>query len=122
MDASNEVCFMTATRLLELLDRREVSAVQLARLFIGCRMLNPRINAVVTLAQERVLAEAAESDRRRSNSEAIGALEGLPFTVNNTLATQGELRPLEPGMVRSGDRILPAPLLKFMIASLAAET
>jgi Asp-tRNA(Asn)/Glu-tRNA(Gln) amidotransferase A subunit family amidase len=114
---------MTATRLLELLDRREVSAVQLARLFIErCRMLNPRINAVVTLAQERALAEAAESDRRRSNSEAIGALEGLPFTVNNTLATQGELRPLEPGMVRSGDRILPAPLLKFMIASLAAET
>ena len=81
---------MTASRLLGLMNRREVSSVQLVRLFIErCRTLNPRINAVVTLVEERALSEAAESDRRRSRNENMGALEGLPFTVKDTLATQG---------------------------------
>ena len=90
MDVSNDLCFMTASRLLGLMNRREVSSVQLVRLFIErCRTLNPRINAVVTLVEERALSEAAESDRRRSRNENMGALEGLPFTVKDTLATQG---------------------------------
>jgi amidase len=90
MDAKHELHFMSAGRLLDLMDRREVSAVELVRLFIGrCQALNPRLNAVVTLAAERALAEAAESDRRRARNEAVRALEGLPFTVKDTLSTQG---------------------------------
>jgi amidase len=90
MSPSNELHFMTAGQLLALMNRREVSCVELARLFIGrCKALNPRINAVVTLAEERALAEATESDRRRARNEAVRPLEGLPFTVKDTLSTQG---------------------------------
>jgi amidase len=90
MDAGNELHFMSAGRLLALMNRREVSSVELVGLFIErCKALNPRLNAVVTLAEERALAEAAESDRRRARNEGVRPLEGLPFTVKDTLSTQG---------------------------------
>jgi amidase len=90
MDANNELCFMTTGRLLELLKRREVSSAELVRMFIErCRTFNPRLNAVVTLAEERARAEAAESDRRRARYGSVRTLEGLPFTVKDTLATEG---------------------------------
>lgn len=89
MDTSNALYYMTAGRLLEMLERREISSTELVRIFIDrCRALNPRLNAVVTLVEERALAEAAESDGRRAGG-SVGALEGLPFTVKDTLATQG---------------------------------
>ena len=79
MDASNELHFMTAGQLLALMNRREVSCVELVRLFIGrCKAINPRLNAVVTLAEERALLEAAESDRRRMRNEAVGRWRGCP--------------------------------------------
>jgi amidase len=90
MAMDNPLHFMTAGQLLKLLERREISSVELVRLFLDrCRALNPRINAVVTLVEERALAEAAESDRRRARNDTVRALEGLPFTVKDTLATQG---------------------------------
>src|SRR5579871_1559422 len=90
MDLHQELCYATAGQLLDLLKRREVSSTELARMFIDrCRALNPRLNAVVTLVEERALAEAEASDRRRAGGDAIGPLEGLPFTVKDTLATQG---------------------------------
>ncbi len=82
--------FMTAGRLLALMERREISSADLVRLFIErCNALNPRLNAVVTLAEERALAEAADSDRRRVRRQGVRALEGLPFTVKDTISTQG---------------------------------
>jgi amidase len=90
MENNSGLPFMTAGQLLALMDRREVSSIDLVRLYIErCNALNPRINAVVTLAAERALAEAAESDRRRARREGIRALEGLPFTVKDTLSTEG---------------------------------
>src|SRR5260370_19198212 len=91
MDAGSDLHFMSASRLLALMNRREVSSVELVGLFIErCKALNPRLNAVVTLAQERALAEAAESDRRPARNEAVRPLDALPFTVQDTLSTQGE--------------------------------
>jgi amidase len=88
-DTGKQLCFRTAVQLLDLLERREISSVELVRLYLErCRTLNPKINAVVTLVEERALAEAAESDRRRSRRDPVRALEGLPFTVKDTLATQ----------------------------------
>lgn len=90
MTAGDQLCFMTAGRLLHLMERRETSSAELVRLCLDrCRALNPRINAVVTLVEERALAEAAESDRRRARNDHVRALEGLPFTVKDTLSTQG---------------------------------
>jgi amidase len=90
MGSDGQLHFMTVDQLLKLLERREISSVELVRLFLDrCRALNPKINAVVTLVEERALAEAADSDRRRARGDAVRALEGLPFTVKDTLATEG---------------------------------
>ena len=87
---NKQLHFVTAGELLALMERREISSVDLVRMFIDrCKALNPRINAVVTLAEDRALTEAAQSDRRRARNEDVRPLEGLPFTVKDTLSTQG---------------------------------
>lgn len=88
--AKSELHYMTACGLLDLMKRREVSCVELVRMFIErCAALNPRINAVVTIAEQRALAEAAESDRRLARNDGVRAVEGLPFTAKDTLSTEG---------------------------------
>jgi aspartyl-tRNA(Asn)/glutamyl-tRNA(Gln) amidotransferase subunit A len=50
---------------------------------------NPRINAVVTQAREAALAAAEASTRRWSEGHALSALDGVPFTVKDNIATAG---------------------------------
>lgn len=47
-----------------------------------------RLNAVPLLNPE-VFAEAAESDRKRSESQSVGPLEGIPFTVKDSYKVAG---------------------------------
>ncbi len=66
--------FMTAGQMLALMERGEISSVKLVRLFIErCTALKARFNAVVTLAEERALAQAADSHRRRAHRDGVRA-------------------------------------------------
>jgi Asp-tRNA(Asn)/Glu-tRNA(Gln) amidotransferase A subunit family amidase len=59
-----ELYFAPACRLLSMLAAREISSAELTRAFYDrIRKVNPRLNAIVTLCEERALKEAAESDR-----------------------------------------------------------
>src|SRR5208337_3379646 len=51
--------------------------------------LNPKINAIVTLVEERALEEAEEADRRLGAKTAIRPLEGLPITIKDPISTAG---------------------------------
>ncbi len=90
MAHNDEVCFAPASRLIELLQSREISAEELVGAYLErIGAVNPLINAVVTLAGERALHEARQSDERRARGEAIRPLEGLPITVKDSIATAG---------------------------------
>jgi Asp-tRNA(Asn)/Glu-tRNA(Gln) amidotransferase A subunit family amidase len=87
---STDLWSWSATDLLRALDRREVSAVEAVDVVLArARAAEPRINALVTLVDERARAEAAASDRRRAAGEGARPLEGLPISVKDTLATAG---------------------------------
>ena len=49
---------------------------------------NPRLNAIVTL-NPLAAEEAAAADRAAAEGRFLGPLHGVPFTVKDTLATQG---------------------------------
>ncbi|CAA9347496.1 MAG: Amidase family protein BBta_1912 [uncultured Nocardioidaceae bacterium] len=63
----------------------EVSARELLELhLVRIAEVNPRVNAVVSLDEERARASAAEADERQARGEELGALHGLPWAFKDT--------------------------------------
>lgn len=90
MAFSDELCFAPARRLLAMLNAREVSSTELTKGFYErIRKVNPKLNAVVTLCEERALKEAAEADRRLAAKSNLRPLEGLPITIKDSIASAG---------------------------------
>jgi len=77
-----------AHRLVGLLRRRELGARELIEAVLArTGRLNPALNAVVTSAAERALAEADDADRRLAGGDGVRLLEGLPVTIKDSFAT-----------------------------------
>jgi aspartyl-tRNA(Asn)/glutamyl-tRNA(Gln) amidotransferase subunit A len=71
------------------LARREISSVELTRLFLDrIGRLNGRLNAFITVAPEKSLAQAAEADARIARGEA-GPLTGIPIAYKDIFCTEG---------------------------------
>ncbi|MBN9527985.1 MAG: amidase [Alphaproteobacteria bacterium] len=78
-----------ATDLIEALDRRQVSSVELAeRAITRIEACDGTINAVVVRDFERALAAARQADETRRRGGA-GALLGLPVTVKECFDVAG---------------------------------
>ena len=85
-----EVHYESATRLISLLDAREIGARELLDHFLErVERHNPSINALIWQDVERARAEADASDRRRAAGETIGPLDGLPVTVKESFDLAG---------------------------------
>jgi amidase len=77
------------TRLAALIRDREVSSVEVARACLDrIAEVNPRINAVVTVAPE-ALERAADADAALARGELLGLLHGVPCTLKDSLDTAG---------------------------------
>jgi amidase len=51
--------------------------------------VNPALNAVVEILRETALDEAAQSDARRQSGAARGPLDGVPFSVKDSIEVAG---------------------------------
>jgi amidase len=86
----NEVLFLSASRMAELIRRKEISSEELVRAHLErIHAVNPAINAVVHLAADRVLREARRCDSEIARGEFRGPLHGVPITVKDSLETAG---------------------------------
>ena len=73
----------------ERLDKRQISSVELTRHFLArIELLNPTLNAVITLTAAQALAEAEAADRRRAAGET-GPLLGIPLIHKDIFCTDG---------------------------------
>ncbi|MEP6815811.1 MAG: amidase [Marmoricola sp.] len=69
---------------------REVSAHELMELHVvRIAELNPTLNAIVSLDEERARQGAANADQALASGAAVGPLHGLPFATKDTHATAG---------------------------------
>jgi len=79
----------TVTELAAALAARKISAVELTRLFLDrIRQLDRKLNAFITVSEERALADARVADERRARGEA-GPLTGIPVAHKDIYCTRG---------------------------------
>ena len=86
-----DLCETDACTLIRMLDRREVSCVEIVGSVLErIGRTEESIGAYLTLKDpETLLAEAGAVDDRRSRGETIGALGGLPIAIKDNICTQG---------------------------------
>jgi amidase len=86
----SELAFWTAGELVRAVAAREVSSVELLEHQLDrVARLNPALNAVVTLDEERARADARRADASVARGEPLGLLHGLPMTVKDAFETAG---------------------------------
>src|SRR5207253_839233 len=81
--------FLTISEARALLDRREISSVELTRAVIDqIERIDPLVRAFTTITPEIALAAAAEADERIARGEA-GPLTGIPACIKDVISTAG---------------------------------
>ena len=82
-----ELAHSTLTHLGDLLDRKEVSAVELARCYLERIERHRALNAFLDVRPETTLAQARAADERRARGEC-GALLGIPIAHKDVFVTR----------------------------------
>ncbi len=86
----DEIIYASAKTMAQAIADKEVSAVELVEAHLErISEVNPALNAVVQLAAERARAEAADADAALARGESKGVLHGVPFTLKDSIDTEG---------------------------------
>ena len=88
---SNDIIFSDATKLAELVRTKQVSPVEVVQAHLErIAAVNPKINAIVTLADDALKAAKA-AEAAVLSGEELGPLHGVPFTVKDSIDSAGVL-------------------------------
>ena len=86
----DDLAFTSASDLRQLIDARQVSAVELTGMFLRrIEHLNPTLNAYLTITAEEALASARDSDEALARGETLGPLHGIPTSIKDLELTNG---------------------------------
>jgi len=89
-DPSEEIIWMSATKLAQQIREKKISATEAVKAFIERQeKVNRSMNAVVMMCYDRALAEAKAADEAQARGEIKGALHGVPMTIKDSLDTEG---------------------------------
>jgi amidase len=89
--AARELDFGSALAAAEAIRAKRVSSVELTRhVFERIDRFNPAINAFAYQLRERALARAKEADEALARGESLEALHGVPVSVKESFAVQGQ--------------------------------
>ncbi|WP_373541125.1 amidase [Chamaesiphon sp.] len=86
----NDITFLPAHRLAQLIRDRQVSVVEVIEAHIAkISRHNAQLNAICTLDTENALTRAKEADLALDRGENWGVLHGVPITVKDIFETAG---------------------------------
>ena len=89
--STSEICFMTATEMVQRIRARELSCREVMDAHLNqIERVNPIVNAIVTrIPSEQALALADAADDALVQGKEIGPLHGLPIAHKDLVPTQG---------------------------------
>src|SRR5580704_1025712 len=86
----DRVLTFSGTRQAEMIRDGAVSSLELVRAhLVRIDQVNPALNAVVEILRESALRAAQAVDRRRAAGEPLRPLEGVPFSVKDSIEVEG---------------------------------
>jgi amidase len=90
MTAANELNRRPATDLARLIHAKSISPVELLQAHLDAiERLNPKINAICTLAADSAMAAAKRAEAAIMAGEPTGLLHGLPIGIKDLTPTAG---------------------------------
>ena len=102
-----DVAHWPVRRLAELLRKRQVTSVELTRMYLArLRRYNPRLHFVVTFLDDLALTQAEQADREIAASKYRGPLHGIPWGAKDIIAVKGH--PTTWGSGAYKDRVIEA--------------
>src|SRR5580698_4357931 len=110
----NEIIFMDATRIAQLIATRELSPVEVMGAHLSrIAEVNSKVNAIVALA-DGAMEAARKAEAAVMKGEKVGPLHGVPFTAKDGIDTAGVLTqrgsPIFKGRVPDTDATVVARL------------
>ena len=88
---SSEIFYKNISELSTMLNNREISAVELAKVYIDRKnAVDGKVGAFISSNEDEFLASARKSDERRANGATLSELDGIPIGLKDLLAVRGQ--------------------------------
>jgi Asp-tRNA(Asn)/Glu-tRNA(Gln) amidotransferase A subunit family amidase len=88
--APQDLAFMSVQQLSELIRTRQVSPVELTKLYLDrCRTYDPKLHCIVTFTEELAMQQAKKAEAEIAKGKYRGPLHGIPWGAKDLLATKG---------------------------------
>jgi Asp-tRNA(Asn)/Glu-tRNA(Gln) amidotransferase A subunit family amidase len=88
--AADELAFLPVTALAALVRNRQVSSVELTKLYLErLKKHDPTLHCVVTLTEDLALKQAEQADREIAAGRYRGPLHGIPWGAKDLIAYPG---------------------------------
>jgi Asp-tRNA(Asn)/Glu-tRNA(Gln) amidotransferase A subunit family amidase len=89
-DAIESLAFASIDELGELLRTRKVTSLALTQMYLArLKRYDPKLHFVITLTEERALAQARAADAEIAAGKYRGPLHGIPWGAKDLLAVKG---------------------------------
>jgi hypothetical protein len=84
------IAFLPVSELSELIRRRKLTSTRLTGIYLErLKRFDPVLHCVITLTEQRALAQAAAADAEIARGKYRGALHGIPWGAKDLLAVKG---------------------------------
>lgn len=89
-ESDTDLAFLPVTQLASLIRSRQVTSVELTKLYLDrLRKFDPLLHCVVSLTEELAMQQAARADRAIAAGEYRGPLHGIPWGAKDLMAVPG---------------------------------
>ncbi len=91
-EATAPIYYRDAVELASLIRTKQLSSQEVVQAHLDrISVVNPKINAIVTLMADAALRSAEVADRAVASGAQLGPLHGVPFSIKDSLDTVGIL-------------------------------
>ena len=85
-----DLAFVTIDKLSDLLQNRKITSLALTQMYIDrLKRYDSKLHFVITLTEERALAQAKKADEEIAAGQYRGPLHGIPWGAKDLLAVKG---------------------------------